>query len=74
MHGRLGGSVQIQQARRRVGLAPRPKTLRLKCFTGKDNGRKRQLTPELGCECISGLQGVKSRGCLTQDGDLFGGQ
>ena len=74
MHRRLGGSVQVQQSGRRVGVAPRLKPLWLKGFTGEHHGFKRQLTPALGCPCIGGLQCVKSRRCLTQNGDLLGGE
>ena len=41
MHRRLGGSVKVQQARRRVGITPRPKSLWLKGFTGEYNSIER---------------------------------
>ena len=67
VHSRLGDAVHIDQSRRaRVALPPRRKALRLQRFPAEHHGLECELTADLRCECVSGLQCVERRRGLAQ--------
>ena len=75
MHRRLGDAIHIDQTRQ-VGMTvqPRPKALRFQRFTAEYHRLELELTAQLGRQPVGGLQRIKRRRGLAQNGDLFSDQ